>query len=333
MPDTTPPVITVLNPPEQYSSFAEGTLLMFTAAVTDETPVRVYIRSDLNPNWNEIGQSDTDIYATNISLFSLPDDGSWLSIEVRADDAALNQTIEEVFVRDQTIPIQQGAIRGQITSALTNAPIAGAHIVLKPFAYGSGLVDIPVTTDENGKYFTDDILRFTESSGVKTWVSYTVNIFHEEYPDYTSEDLLFDKQTFTITHNVALTKFPVVGESVYISEPATGLRSLEDIQVTADDTGSVLAVWEAHWAWPRGSGSMLTTNTSLNFGVTWQDVATNQDPFPNMNSTDAQIGRDKNGNIFIVWHDGYNIFFRRSADNGATWGEHKIITLYTNLAE
>ena len=174
-------------------------------------------------------------------------------------EIAFSETVSDITCN---IPLQYmwwgwGTISGYVRNSVTQEPLAGVSITIKPYAYGYGLHDYTTTTNANGYYKFTGVQRYTQSSGGTVfWTSYKAYIsgsgIPAGYAGYVSGWLTFSKYVHDIGHNIALT--PIVPPPVadFSASPTGGPLPLT-VQFTDESTGVITS-----WFWSFGDGAEST---------------------------------------------------------------------------
>jgi BNR repeat-containing family member len=94
--------------------------------------------------------------------------------------------------------------------------------------------------------------------------------------------------------------------------------------IAADPFGRVHVVWHDY---PQGDSEICYTR-STDGGITW--AALKKLSLSSGDTDDPAVVSDVSGNVYVVWTDSrpgnWEIFYRKSADGGATWAAAKRIT-------
>jgi hypothetical protein len=101
--------------------------------------------------------------------------------------------------------------------------------------------------------------------------------------------------------------------------PGTAVASTPDVAVVGS---RVFVVWRDN----RSGRPDIYERSSADGGLTWspRDLRLDTDAAGAHTSEEPTVAADAMGNVFVAWQDvrddrAYDIYFQRSADNGATW--------------
>ncbi len=101
--------------------------------------------------------------------------------------------------------------------------------------------------------------------------------------------------------------------------PGTAIASTPDVAVVG---ARIFVVWRDN----RSGRPDIYTRSSADGGLTWssRDIRLDTDLAGAHTSEEPTVAADAMGNVFVAWQDvrddrAYDIYFQRSANNGATW--------------